>query len=304
LILPPQGGGSNCFKGTSKKDFILGAFRKTGGTAVKPLEAVRADSPLIQYLTKIQGPVVYEELKQSTQDGKDPELVETVLLLKELDAAVVVPILLESRLLGFIVLGAKRSGRLFSESDLSVFAILANQAALAIENLRSVEEMKRTQEKLFHAEKLAYVGQLASAVVHEVRNPLTAIKTFVSYLPERFRKKDLEFLDRFEMIIPKEIGRMERMVEQLLDLAKPERMKKKELRVSDVVKETLDLLKDNVSLRGIKVESACLTEDDWVMGDKDKIQQVVLNLVLNALDAMEQGGSLRVKVWRENRGGS
>jgi len=288
---------------SSSKNYYLAAVK--GGKKKAALERIIGkDSPVIRYLEQHRGPLVYDEIQQMAQDYKDAQLAVMESWLSGLEAALVIPSFAENRLLGLLILGRKQSRKSFSESDLSVFAILANQAALAIENLRSVEEMKRTQEKLFHAEKLAYVGQLASAVVHEVRNPLTAIKTFVSYLPERFRKKDLEFLDRFEMIIPKEIGRMERLVEQLLDLAKPERMKKKELRVSDVVKETLDLLKDNVSLRGIKVESACLTEDDWVMGDKDKIQQVVLNLVLNALDAMEQGGSLRVKVWRENRGGS
>ncbi len=196
-------------------------------------------------------------------------------------------------------LGAKSAGKLFSEEDSAAFSILANQAALAIDNINSVEEMKKTQEKLFHAEKLAYVGQLASSVVHEVRNPLTAIKTFVNYLPEKFRLQDLEFLKRFEAIIPREIERIDKIVHELLDLAKPRRLKKKEVKISDIVNRTLKSLKDNFQLKKIYVENQCLTENDKVLCDEEQIQQVLLNLILNALDAMKEGGQLSVKIWQE-----
>jgi len=201
--------------------------------------------------------------------------------------------------LRFLRLGAKSAGKLFSEEDSAAFSILANQAALAIDNINSVEEMKKTQEKLFHAEKLAYVGQLASSVVHEVRNPLTAIKTFVNYLPEKFRLQDLEFLKRFEAIIPREIERIDKIVHELLDLAKPRRLKKKEVKISDIVNRTLKSLKDNFQLKKIYVENQCLTENDKVLCDEEQIQQVLLNLILNALDAMKEGGQLSVKIWQE-----
>ncbi len=165
---------------------------------------------------------------------------------------------------------------------------------------RLLEEIKRTQEKLFHAEKLAYVGQLASSVVHEVRNPITAIKTFVEYLPDKFRAQDMGFLERFEAIVPREVQRIENLVRELLDLAKPRQMKKKEIKVAEIVNRTLGLLKDNIQLRGIHLENQCLTDDDRILGDEEQIQQVMLNLILNALDAMQKGGTLSVKVSRED----
>ena len=213
-----------------------------------------------------------------------------------------VPSFVQNRLIGILVFGRKRSGKLFSEDDLAAFTILANQAALAMENLRSLEEMKRAQEKLFQSEKLAYVGQLASSVVHEIRNPLTTIKTFVHYLPEKFRSQDFGFLERFEAIIPREIHRMENIVHQLLDLAKPRQANKNEVRVSVIAGTTLESLKDNFQLKGIRVETECLTDNDNILCDAEQIQQVLLNLFLNAMDAMENGGRLCVRLWREPRG--
>ena len=128
--------------------------------------------------------------------------------MQRLSARALVPIRIEDVLFGFILLGERKERDVYPPALMDVLLVLGNQSALAVDNLKSLEEMKKIQGKLFHAEKLAYVGQLASSVVHEVRNPLTAIKTFVSYLPEKFRRQDLEFLERFEAVIPHEVDRI------------------------------------------------------------------------------------------------
>ena len=281
--------------------FSLGAVRNRP-EAMHRNRMIAGDSSLVSYLKEYKKPIVYEEIKRRVQNYADHHLVKIHAALEELDAALIMPNFIEDRLLGIFVLSRKRSGKFFSEDDLAAFSILANQAALAMENIKSAEEMKKAQEKLFHAEKLAYVGQLASSVVHEVRNPLTAIKTFVGYLPEKFRAQDFDFLERFEAVIPREINRIEKMVRELLDLAKPRQTSKNEMRSSVIVGTTLELLKDNFQLKKIRVQNECLAEDDRILCDAEQIQQVMLNLILNALDAMKDGGQLSVKIWREDRG--
>ena len=159
-----------------KDGFILGAARNH-----PPMnEIIPANSAMVGYLRENKISLIYEEfkLRMGNTQGEISQMLEA------LDAALVIPNFTEDRLVGILVLGQKRSGKIFSDDDLSAFSILGNQAALAMENLNSLQEMKKAQEKLFHAEKLAYVGQLASSIVHEVRNPLVAIKTFVSYVPD------------------------------------------------------------------------------------------------------------------------
>ena len=279
-----------------KRQYLCRASSKKDSAV---LAEVSGASELFTYLVKNQDPVVYDEIKQRHQDDQSQELIHIESLMRELNAAAVVPSFIENRLVAFFALGPKSAGKLFTEEDLAAFSILANQAALAIDNINSVEEMKKAQEKLFHAEKLAYVGQLASSIVHEVRNPLTAIKTFVNYLPEKFRIQDLEFLKRFEAIIPGEIERIDKIVHELLDLAKPRRLKKKEVKISEIVNRILESLKDNFQLKKIRVENQCLTQNDKILCDEEQIQQVMLNLILNALDAMKEGGQLTVKIYTE-----
>ena len=283
---------------SSQNGFLLSAERHQ----TQSPRVLTIDSPLVQYLKEGKRPIIYEDLKQRLQEEKDNQITQVCAAFEKFKAALVIPSFMEDRLLGIFILGSKHSGKPFGDDDLAAFSILANQAALAIENLKSVEEMKKAQEKLFHAEKLAYVGQLASSVVHEVRNPLTAIKTFVSCLPEKFRKQDLNFLKRFEAIIPSEISRIEKIIYDLLDLAKPRGIEKRELRVSKIIEKTLESLRDNFQLKGIDVKNQCLTEQDTVLCDGEQIQQVMLNLFLNAMDAMTSGGTLSVKISREAQG--
>jgi len=282
----------------AQNGFVLSAGRNHS----KILNTIAVDSPLVKYLKEDKRPIVYDDLKQSIEGDGSVSFAEICASLEKLNAALIVPNIIQDRILGILILGPKRSGKPFSEDDLSAFSILANQAALAMENLKSVEEMKKTQEKLFHTEKLAYVGQLASSVVHEVRNPLTAIKTFVECLPEKFRSQDFNFLERFEAIIPREVHRIEKILYELLDLAKPRQTRKSEIKVSKIVQTTLDLLKENFQLKRIRVENQCSTPNDKILGDEEQIQQVILNLILNALDAMPEGGDLSIKICRIAQG--
>jgi signal transduction histidine kinase len=279
-------------------DFSWGVARSWRLRA-KPQGILNKTGALVEAIRKNPTPLLYEEIEQQAREAGNLSLVHLEEEMRALDAALAVPCMVNDRVLAVIILGKKISQKIYSDDDLSVFAILANQAALVMENMKSVEEMKRTQERLFHAEKLAYVGQLASSVVHEVRNPLTAIKTFVEFLPEKFRARDLNFLERFERVIPREIHRMDRMVKELLDLARPRKIRKKETGLCAIISGTLGLLKDNFDLKRIRVRKQ-FAEDDRIWCDEEQIQQVMLNLILNAMDAMKDGGELSVRVWRED----
>lgn len=279
----------------ASRNFIFNAARNNF-KIMNSGHPIPENSAMVQYLKEEKKPILYEQIKQRAEDRKDGHFNDIYTAMKSYNAVLVIPSFIEDRLLGIFLLGQKRSGTLFSEDDLAAFSILANQAGLAMENLKSFEQMKRAQERLFQAEKLAYIGQLASSVVHEIRNPLTAIKVFVEYLPHKFRSQDADFLKRFEEVIPREIGRIEKMVHELLDLAKPKRLNSVETHISSIVKNTLELLKDNFQLNKIEVEYECLAKNDNVLCDPEQIEQVVLNLVLNAVDAMKGGGRLSVKI--------
>ncbi|MCD4781021.1 MAG: hypothetical protein K8S27_10805 [Candidatus Omnitrophica bacterium] len=155
-------------------------------------------------------------------------------------------------------------------------------------------ERHRLEQELFHKEKLAYVGQLASSVVHEIRNPLTSLKIFVDYFNEK--KDDPHYIKKFQEIMPAEIERINNVVTRLLSLSKPGQLSLMPINVCDVLDETLQLMSEQLRGKKIKVRKDYSQADINIRVDRDRIKQVFLNLFLNAIQAMEEGGILRCDV--------
>jgi len=158
----------------SSDNFRLGAMRKNAEIK-NAQERIDTDSCLVQKLVEIKDPIVYDEIIQQGQDYKNKKLVNIKEALEKINAAVAVPSFVEDRLLGILVLGKKRSGKLFSNDDLAVFSILANQAGLAIENAQFYEDMKNTHAQLIKAEKMATIGTMADGLSHQINNRLHAL---------------------------------------------------------------------------------------------------------------------------------
>lgn len=170
-----------------KKEYFLQASRSKKKSTVN--EKIDANSYLIFHLKDSRDPLVYEEVKQKVQDYDDKGLQQLEVQMRELDAAVIIPSFAENKLLALIVLGKKLSGKLYSEDDLAVFSILANQAALAIENAQFYEDVKKTQEQLFQAEKMATIGTMADGLSHQINNRLHALGFIASDVLDTIKVK-------------------------------------------------------------------------------------------------------------------
>ncbi len=153
-------------------------------------------------------------------------------------------------------------------------------------------ESQRLRQELFHAEKLAYVGQLASSVVHEIRNPLATIKTYLEYLPQKYHQP--EFKTKFERLIPAEINRLEKIVSQLLGLAHQRKLVFQKVDVAHLIDTTLELLDNNFKAKDIRIEKQ-YDSGITINGDPEQLKQVFLNLFLNAIQAMDEAGVLTIK---------
>jgi len=165
--------------------------------------------------------------------------------------------------------------------------------------LKALEEDKR------RADRLAAMGALATGIAHEIRNPLVAIKTFAELLPER--ADDVEFKSTFAKVAAKEIHRIEELLGRLRALAVPAVATLHPLDLTGPIADTLDLLRGEADRRHVRV--MCEIEPDLpaVLGEPDQLKQLFLNLLLNALDAMDalpEGGTLSVtaRVDRLRRG--
>ena len=220
--------------------------------------------------------------------------------LEFLQASIVVPGFIEDRLVGLLILGRKLSGAGYSSDDLHAFSMLANEAAIALENARSYEallkandELRRAHERLIRQERLAAAGQFAAGMAHEIKNPLSAIKTFAEFLPEKYH--DHSFRQRFFRIVQSEIDRISTLVRELTDFAKPAPLELHPVKVSRLLGETLDLLSDQSRRQGVEVSIAFRENGSQLKADPNQLKQVFLNILLNSLEAMPAGGTLRVE---------
>ncbi len=154
--------------------------------------------------------------------------------------------------------------------------------------------LKMMEEKVRRNARLAALGELAAGVAHEMRNPLTTVRGFVQLLPHQL--DDPTFLQDLGTNVIREIDRLTRLTDSLLDLAKPVGMELAKLRVDLLFEEVLLFAADKIERCGIVVERD-LRELECPM-DRNRMKQVLLNLVLNACDAMQPGQRMRVSVER------
>ncbi len=163
--------------------------------------------------------------------------------------------------------------------------------------LKSLElankKLKQAQEELIRSEKLASIGRFAAGVAHEVGNPLGAILGYTSILEKDGidREDAKDYLKRIE----KEIERINRIVRELLDFARPSKFEIKEIEVNPVVENTLSLLSHQKNFKTIKTQLELQPDLPMIKGDESQLSQVFINIILNAIDAMPNGGNLRIQ---------
>ncbi|RMG19646.1 MAG: PAS domain S-box protein [Deltaproteobacteria bacterium] len=155
--------------------------------------------------------------------------------------------------------------------------------------------MVELERQVIQAEKLASLGQLAAAVVHELNNPLTSITVYADYLKERLREagqaKEMERAGR----ILEAAGRIQRFTRSLVDYARPSEERHVPLDLREVIEQSLDLCEHVVTRRNVQVVTEWSDDLPQIQGNRGKLQQVFVNLVTNACQAMDEGGRLTIR---------
>lgn len=143
--------------------------------------------------------------------------------------------------------------------------------------------------RALQGEQLATVGLLGASLAHEIRNPLVSIKTFVQLLPKHYQ--DPIFREKFFTLMTDEVNRIDQLTEQLLDLSTPRLYVQKNVAVHQIVHSALDLLTGKAAHANIILSHALLASPDGAFTDSSAIKQVIINLCLNAIQAIDSGSS-------------
>jgi signal transduction histidine kinase len=187
-------------------------------------------------------------------------------------------------------------GQLMESFNRMIERLKENQESLGnyLESLESTnKQLKEAQEELIRTEKLASIGRFAAGVAHEVGNPLGAILGYTSILRKEGmgREESEDYMKRIE----REIERINKIVRELLDFARPSKFEIREVEINKIVESTLSLLSYQKDFKNIQTQLDLQSDLPLIKGDDSQLSQVFINIILNAIDAMPNGGTLQVQ---------
>jgi signal transduction histidine kinase len=158
---------------------------------------------------------------------------------------------------------------------------------------RDMEKLSRLGSHLSYSQKLAALGRLTSGVAHEIKNPLNAMVIHVALLRQKLEKAGPEARSYLD-VLEEEIRRLDRVIQGFLKFTRPEELQLEAIPIEDVLGEATRLLAGEVESKGIRMETEIAPDLPKIYGDRELLQQAVLNLMLNACEAMPEGGELRL----------
>jgi two-component system NtrC family sensor kinase len=226
-----------------------------------------------------------------------------------------VPIISKGKAFGNLYLTEKEGAEEFSEADQALALTLATQAAIAIENASLYEELqgsyqqlKRSQDLLLRQEKLASLGRLAAGVAHELNNPLNNVAGFIEALQRRSQAQELLACQAFKefptflTMAQREADRAASIVRRLLDFARQREPAFDVVDLGRLIAETLAFVDQQAALSNQRIVVEPLPGPVQIEADAQMLQQLLLSLVSNALDAIEGGGEVRIAVQVQDKG--
>jgi signal transduction histidine kinase/FixJ family two-component response regulator len=191
-------------------------------------------------------------------------------------------------------------GQPFSEADVDLFSILANQAGIALENSQlfselqaSIDQIQEHQRALLQTEKMAVIGRLTASIAHEVNNPLQAVRNCLHLIT----RDDLVLEKRSEYLTlaQDELQRLMDTVQQMLDFYRPSPSQREPVDINALIQTVLSLLSKQLQQNEIKVETRLGKGLPLLYLVRNQMQQVFFNILINAMEAMPDGGTVTIR---------
>lgn len=265
-------------------------------TAASPV--VPLNHPLVQQLAHHQDILESSALNDSLYRASLDNTAFAQLAALSINLAI--PLLNRGKLIAFVLFQSRIGTDVIPSHTMELMAAMAQNAANALDSFLLYEDLRQSQALMRRTDRLRSLETIAGGFAHEIRNPLTSIKTFIQLAPER--KDDSQFIGEFSRIVLDDVNRIERLIQEILDYARYMEPQLTDEDLNEIVSSCLYFIQVKADSRGIKIEKDLAPELPRGMLDRQQIKQVLLNLLLNAMDAMsEKIGTLRVRTARHQK---
>ena len=281
-----------------KDAFLLCDARGLEGYTIA--NSYRKDDQFFKLLERRREITIREELERYQHN---PDMQTIYQMMTRMGAETCIPLIAKQRLIGIVNLGMKGNKKMYTHEDLELLTTLANSATIGIENAQLYENLKNTKKIMLRADRLASLGTLAAGLAHEIRNPLVAIKTFTQLLPERF--DDEEFRNYFTTVAAGEIDRISTLITELLEFSRPSGPFFQQENLNDILDKMITLIKTEAKQKELTIEATLADDLPTVTVDKEQMKQVFINILLNAIQATPEKGTILIatrKIVKSNGG--
>ncbi len=253
-------------------------------------------SDLVRLLKTSNDVVIKDELPGIVEVIKQETIDNISSAMKPFNGEVVAPVFIDDKLSLLIVLGGKLSGDIFTNEDVNLLRTVSNQTAIAIKNASLYAEKLRS-------ERFASIGMMSATFAHEIRNPLTSIKTFAQLFPEKYM--DTDFREVFSKVVVDDIERIDGLIRDLMDFSSIGKALSyiDDVDVVSLIDEILSYLEGKLGLENKKISVEKIYKDVKIniLGDSEKLKQAFINIITNGCQAMGENGVLKVNITPKGR---
>jgi signal transduction histidine kinase len=292
LLAAVPGGGFEVVYHTSKKS----KSKKVNPESENIEKGLRINnrSSIVKFCKKTKDIILKDELP-SIEVNFGREIVDRIKSeLETIHGEAVVPVSIDGKISVLLVLGEKLSGDMFTTEDINLLNTISNQTSVAVKNASLYKDK-------VDSERLASIGMMSATFAHEIRNPLTSLKTFAQLMPEKYN--DTEFRNTFSKIVEGEIEKIDGLIGDLLDFS----TEKKSARINnfnlvELVDETVDYVKGKLDFekKSITIKKDYKENELDMSGDANELKQAFINVIANGCQAINGEGVLTVEI-KQNR---
>lgn len=214
-------------------------------------------------------------------------------LLNNLKVTIVYPYIIMNRVKGIVLLGEKTHGE-YCKDELEMLITLFEQAGFAFENALLYQQQKERSRKMYRADRLATLGELAAGAAHEIRNPLTSIRSTIQYLEKKITDDEDK---KITADLIEEVDRINEIIQDMLSFAKKENINKEEINLKLLINQILSLVNNLVRKENITIKIDYDTNDEIIFADRGQLKQALLNIVMNAIQSIDKPeGTISISV--------